>query len=507
MTGGREADGRVRQPPAVRWTGLMLGALLFAGMMAIPPRAGMSADAWRVAGLAVLMAVWWLTEALPVAVTALAPVAGLPILKVATLQDAASPYAHPLIFLFMGGFMIALAIERWGLHRRVALAILRLFGTRPSSLVAGFMVASAGLSMWVSNTATAVMMLPIGLSVIALLHEDGVAVLPEREDHAFSLALLLAIAYGASIGGLGTLIGTPPNALLAAFMSKTYGFEIGFGRWMLVGVPLATVMLGIAWVVLTRIAFRVRRTPIAGAEAAIEAELGKLGPMGAEEKRVAAVFTIVALAWVFRPLITKVIPDLSDPGIALLGALALFAIPAGAGRQGALMNWDWAKRLPWGVLILFGGGLSLASAIQASGLAVWIGKGLETSQTWPLVAIVALVVALMVFVTELTSNTATTAVFLPVLAAFAASIALNPLMLAVPAALAASCAYMLPVATPPNAIIFSSERITVPDMARAGFLLNLVAIGLIVAASYSLVIWVFGVDLKVLPDWAARSVS
>lgn len=303
MTGDRAPNGRVRQSPPVRWTGLVLGMSIFAVMMAISPRAGMSEDAWRVAGLAALMAVWWLSEALPVAVTALAPIAALPILEVVTLKDAASPYAHPLIFLFMGGFMIALAIERWGLHRRVALAILRLFGTRPASLVAGFMVASAGLSMWVSNTATAVMMLPIGLSVIALLHEDGVAVLPAREDHAFSLALLLAIAYGASIGGLGTLIGTPPNALLAAFMSKTYGFEIGFGQWMLVGVPLALIMLCIAWLVLTRIAFRVRRTPIAGAEAAIETAFKKLGPMSAEEKRVAAVFAIVALMWVFRPLI------------------------------------------------------------------------------------------------------------------------------------------------------------------------------------------------------------
>jgi len=467
----------------------------------------MSLEAWRVAGLAALMAVWWLTEALPVPVTALTPIAALPVLNVRSLQDAASPYAHPLIFLFMGGFMIALAIERWGLHRRVALVVLRLFGTRPASLVAGFMLVSAGLSMWVSNTATAVMMLPIGLSVITLLHKKWVTVLPEREGHAFSLALLLAIAYGASIGGLGTLIGTPPNALLAAFMSKTYGFEIGFGRWMLVGIPLVLIMLCVAWLVLTRIAFRVRSEPIAGADTVIAGELEKLGPMGAEEKRVAAVFAIVALLWIFRPLIAKAIPGLSDPGIALLGAVALFTIPAGPGKGRALMNWDWAKRLPWGVLILFGGGLSLASAIQGSGLAALIGKWLEAGQALPLAAIIVMVVAVVVFLTELTSNTATTAVFLPVVAAFAATIALNPLMLTVPAALAASCAYMLPVATPPNAIIFSSERITVPDMVRAGFLLNLVAIGLIVAAAYSLLMLVFGVDPEVVPDWATIGAS
>ena len=483
-------------------TGLVVGLVAFAVMLALPPQGGMEATAWRVAAIAVLMAVWWLTEAVPVPVTALIPIAALPLFGVATIKAAASPYAHPLIFLFLGGFIIALAIERWGLHQRIALLVLRAFGARPTSLVAGFMATSAGLSMWVSNTAATIMMLPIGLSVIGLFHKEGVTPLPGREDHDFALALLLGIAYGASIGGLGTLIGTPPNALLAAYMSKIYGFDIGFGRWMAVGVPLALVMLAIAWVLLTRITFRVRRKPIAGVDAALRAELAKLGPMSREEKLVATVFALVAMCWVLRPLIEKVAPGITDPGIAIIGAIVLFVIPVRLVEGTFLMNWNWAKRLPWGVLILFGGGLSLASAIQASGLASYIGKALEAAQGWPLIALILLVCTLIVFLTELTSNTATTAVFLPILAALAAGIALNPLMLTVPAAIAASCAYMLPVATPPNAIVFSSGHVTVPDMARAGFLINLAAIGLILATAYSLVMWVFGIELGVVPDWA-----
>jgi sodium-dependent dicarboxylate transporter 2/3/5 len=449
------------------------GFALFALALSLPPPDGMSPAAWRVAAVAVLMAIWWVSEALPVPVTALAPVVTFPLLDIAPIGAAAAPYANPLIFLFLGGFMIALALERWNLHRRIALNILCRFGARPSALVAGFLVASASLSMWVSNTATAVMMLPVGLSVIGLLHRDGVAALSPEEDRNFAVALLLGIAYGASIGGLGTLIGTPPNAFLAAYMAKTYGISVGFGQWMLLGVPLVMVMLPLAWLVLTRLAFPVGRAAIEGADR----------------------------VWIARPAINSAVPalPLSDPIIALLGAFALFTTPSDLRRGEFLLNWDWARRLPWDVLILFGGGLSLASAIGGSGLAEWISHAMAAGTGWPLFAIVLLFAVVVVFLTEITSNTATAAVFLPLAASFALSIGVNPFLLMVPVALAASCAFMMPVATPPNAIVFGSGKVTIPQMVRAGILLNLAAILLIMLVAYSLVLLVFAEGPNILP--------
>ncbi len=480
--------------PVPRGIGFAAGAALFAATLILPAPEGLSVTGWRVAGVAALMALWWVSEALPLAATALVPIVALPLLGAATLKAAAAPYANPLIFLFMGGFMIALALERWELHRRIALNMLRLFGARPPMLVLGFMAATAALSMWVSNTATAVMMLPIALSVIALLHGEGVAGLPPEEDRNFAVALLLGVAYGASIGGLGTLIGTPPNALLAALMAETYGVQIGFGQWMLVGVPLVLVMLPCAWLVLTRLAFPLGRRAIPGAAEVIGARRAALGHMGGAEKRVAAVFAATAALWVTRPAIAEAWPGLplADPIIAMAGALALFVIPAGGGRGVALLDWDWAKRLPWGVLILFGGGLSLASAIAESGLAGWIGEAMSGAAGWPAVALVAFAALVVVFLTEITSNTATAAVFLPLAAALAAAAGLDPFLLAAPVALAASCAFMMPVATPPNAIVFASGHLRVPDMARAGLALNLLAVALITLAAHTLVLWVLG---------------
>lgn len=451
-----------------------------------------------VAGVAALMATWWVTEALPIPVTALVPVVAFPLSGLSSIDEAAAPYASPLIFLFLGGFMLALALERWNMHRRIALTILKRFGARPSTLVAGFLVATASLSMWVSNSATAMMMLPIGLSVIGLLHADGVAALPPNEDRNFAVALLLGIAYGASIGGLGTLIGTPPNALLAAYMAETYGISVGFGQWMLLGVPLVVVLLPLAWLLLTRLAFPVGSAAIGGADQVITDELVALGPLSPAEKRVACVFGTVAALWMARPAINTLIPgvSLSDPAIALLGAFALFIIPANKCKGEYLLNWEWAKRLPWGVLILFGGGLSLASAISTSGLAEWISQAMRSGAGWPLFFIVLLVTGVVVCLTEITSNTATAAIFLPLAASFAVSISVSPFMLMVPVALAASCAFMMPVATPPNAIVFGSGALTIPHMVRAGLLLNLTAIFVIMLAAYSLVPLVFGADAK-----------
>ena len=464
---------------------LLGGAFVFAVLLFAPNPTDMPLVAWRVTAVAVLMAIWWISETIPVPVTALLPVILFPFLGVVSIKSAAAPYAHPLIFLFLGGFIIALGLERWNLHRRVALTIVHLFGTRPTSLIAGFMLATAVLSMWVSNTATTVMMLPIGISIITLFREQNQSDAPFSGEKNLAVALLLGIAYAASIGGLGTLIGTPPNALLAAYMSEKHGVTIGFGQWMLIGLPAVIVLLPLAWLVLTRIAYPVDGTAIPGAEQVIHEERHKMGPMTTAEKRVAFVFFSTALLWVLRPAIDDLLPGLpiSDSGIALLGAFALFIIPAGPGR-GQLMDWDTATKLPWGTLILFGGGLSLASAMSSSGLAKWIGAALTGFQAWPVAALILLFVAVIVFLTELTSNTATASVFLPVGASFAVALGYEPLLFAVPIALSASCAFMMPVATPPNAIVFGSGHVSIPQMVRAGFLLNILATILITGGVY-----------------------
>ena len=464
---------------------VLAGTILGVGVIMSPVPEGFSPEAWKVLGVALWMAFWWLTEALPVFVTALMPLIVFPVLGLFDFKMAAAPYAHPLIFLFMGGFIIAKAIEAWNLHRRIALLIVRAFGTRPDYLIAGFMLATATLSMWVSNTATTVMMLPIAISIIGVLNENE----DPRNAANTATALLLAIAYSASIGGVGTLVGSPPNALLAAFAQERFGIELGFAKWMTIGLPIVFVMLPLAWLLLTRVTCPVARRPIPGADEVIKTEIEALGPMSIEEKWVLAVFILTALSWVFRPLITMAFPDmgLTDSGVALIGALSLFIIPSGKGDGTSLMTWPIAVSLPWGVLLLFGGGLSLAGAISKSGLADTIGGSLVVLEGFPTIVLVAAVTALIVFLTEITSNTATTAVFLPIVATVAVSAGIAPLELIIPVALAASCAFMMPVATPPNAIVFASEKLTVVQMAKAGFLLNLIAIFVIIFFTWALV--------------------
>ena len=469
----------------IRPVTVLAGTILGVAVIMSPVPEGVSPAAWKVLGVVLWMAFWWLTEALPVSVTALMPLIVFPVLGIFDFKTSAAPYAHPLIFLFMGGFIIAKAIEAWNLHRRIALLIVRAFGTRPDYLVAGFMLATATLSMWVNNTATTVMMLPIAISIVGVLNENE----NPRIAANTATALLLAIAYSASIGGVGTLVGAPPNALLAAFVQERFGIEMGFARWMAIGLPVVLVMLPLAWLLLTRVTCPVARRPIPGADAVIKTEIEALGPMSVEETRVLAVFLLTALSWIFRPLITMAFPGigLTDSGIALIGALSLFIIPAGKGNGTSLMTWPRAVTLPWGVLLLFGGGLSLAGAISNSGLADIIGGGLTGLEDFPPIALVAAVTILIVFLTEITSNTATTAVFLPIVATVAVSAGIAPLGLIIPVALAASCAFMMPVATPPNAIVFSSDMLTVAQMAKAGFLLNLIAIFVIILISWALV--------------------
>jgi solute carrier family 13 (sodium-dependent dicarboxylate transporter), member 2/3/5 len=485
-----------------RRIGLIVGPLATVAMLLMPVPAEMSPEAWRTAAVGVLMATWWVTEAIPIPATALLPIALFPLLGVLPVRAAAAPYANPLIFLFLGGFVIALAMERWGLHRRIALLVVRGVGTSPHRLVLGMMAASAFVSMWVSNTATAVMMLPIGLSVIQLARQAGGGEGSEGES-GFAVCLMLGIAYACSIGGLATLIGTPPNALLAGFMLESYGVEIGFAQWMAVGLPLVLLTLPLTWLVLTRLVFPIRIREIPGGREAIVAEYRGLGAMSRGERWVAAVFACAAAAWIARPFLEPVVTGLSDPGIAILAALALFAIPLDRRATEFVIDWKTAERLPWGVLLLFGGGLALAEAVTATGLAEWIAGGMEAVGAMPTVVLVVAVAVVVIFLTELTSNTATAAAFLPLIASLAIGLGENPLLLAIPAALAASCAFMMPVATPPNAIVYGSGQVTIGQMVRAGWWLNLIFVVAITLLTYTLVALVFGVEPGVVPGWAA----
>jgi len=481
-------------PPPHAWRrrlGLLLGPSPFLIMLWVGPAGEMALPAWQVAALTLLMAIWWVTEAVPIPVTALLPVGLLPLMGVVDINEAAAPYANPLIFLFLGGFVIALGLQRWNLHRRIALVILDAAGQRLDQLVGGFMVATAGLSMWVSNTATAALMLPIGISVLLLLEDQGVT---ESEGRNFSLALLLGIAFGANIGGMATLIGTPPNALLAGYLSDHHGLGIGFVQWMAVGLPVALILLAACWWVLCRLAFSLSRRRIEGIDTLIRQQHEALGPVSGPERRVALVFAAVAFAWLTRPLLDTLIPGLSltDPGIAILGALALFLIPAGGGRGENLLDWDATRQLPWGVLVLVGGGLSLGAAIGTSGLSGDVATALGVLAGLPVWIVVVMVALTAMLLSHVTSNTATAATLLPLAAALAVSFGEDPLLLTVPVALAASCAFMLPVATPPNAIVFGSGRINVPDMVRAGWRLSLLALVVVTVAVLVLVEWVLG---------------
>jgi sodium-dependent dicarboxylate transporter 2/3/5 len=470
-----------------QWVGLFLGPALAAFMLLAGAPEGLGIAAWRTAAVGVLMAVWWATEAVPIAVTALLPLVVFPLFDIASIHDTARPYSNKVIYLFLGGFIVAFAMQRWNLHRRIALNVLQVVGGNGRSLVGGFMGASAVISMWVMNTSTTMMLLPIAVSIIGVIH-GSVATLTDKDKRDFQYALLLGIAYSASIGGMMTLVGTAPNALLAAFMLDTYGTEIDFARWMLVGIPLALTMLPLSWLVLTRIVFKVDFVTSSEARAELRRMKEELGSISVPELRVAIIFACMALLWMTRPLLTKLpgLGALDDSGIAMAGAIALFLVPSGSKEDPLLLRWNYAERLPWGVLILFGGGLTLASAVSNTGLAQWLGTSLQAIGDLPLWVIVAATAATIIFLTELTSNTATTNTFLPVVGAIALEAGFDPIMLAVPVTLAASCAFMLPVATPPNAIVFGSGLLTIPKMARAGLALNLIGIVLVSAIAMTL---------------------
>ena len=455
------------------------------------------------AGIAALMAVWWMTEAVPLPVTSLLPLILFPLTGVLNLDQAAPPYANKFVFLFLGGFMIARAVEKWDLHRRIALLTVLGAGTQPTRLIAGFMIATAGLSMWISNTASTVMMLPIGMSLVVLVRDhmkhdsDG-----DRSGQNFATCMMLGIAYSASIGGLATLVGTPTNLFLAGFASDN-DIELSFGRWILFAAPLAIVLLVVAWLLLTRFVFPIRVRDIPGGRGLIQRELASMGNMSRGEWIVLCVFALTATAWVAREpltnwtwLVERVPPvgRVNDSIIALIGACSLFLIPVDVKRGEFALDWDTAVQIPWGVLLLFGGGFCLAEAMKASGLARWIGEGVEDLELSAFFLMLA-VTAMVVFLTELTSNTPTVAAFLPILFGVANELGFDPMFLLVPATLAATCAFMLPVATPPNAIVFGSGHIAIRSMAKAGFWLNLVSIALIAAWMWLVGTRVFSIEL------------
>jgi len=487
----------------IQWIGLALGPALAALTWLFLPDSyadplgnpvEFAAAGRTTAALAVWMAVWWMTAAIPVYATALLPLAILPLFGAGGIRETAAPYAHELIFLFMGGFIIALSMQRWGLHQRIALSALRLAGTRPAGIVAGFMAVTAFLSMWVSNTATTIMMLPIALSVIGLSAvDDARDTSANTAENPFAIALLLGIAYAASIGGIGTLIGTPPNLFLASFAESELGISISFARWMAVGVPLVVVFVPITWFLLTRVLFPVKDEQITADADTIPRMLRSLGSMNRGEKITLLVFVLTAVAWMTRPLLSQLalfdahpFAGLTDAGIAVVAALVLFVTPVDVRQRVFTMDWDTATHLPWGLLLLFGGGLSLAGAISRNGVSEFIGSQVAAIGTAPVLVMIVVVVTMMIFLTELTSNIATTAALVPILAAIAPPLGFHPLLLAVPAAIAASCAFMLPVATPPNAIVFGSGQVDIAQMMRAGIGLNLIGIVLITALAYLL---------------------
>ncbi len=489
----RSADESGHEPRAgYQLAGLVLGPV-FAVIIALFFRPDtLSIPAVMTAAIAIWMAIWWATEAVPVAVTAILPLVLFPMTGVMDFNDTASRYSHWIIWLFFGGFIMALTIERWGLHRRIALAIFSMVGTSARALVGGFMVAGGFVSMWISNTSTTMMLLPIIVSVIAVINETSPH-LTDTERKNFGLSMMLGLAYGATIGGMSTLVGTPPNAFMAGFMQDTYGVEIGFATWMMVGVPIALILMPLAWVLLTRFIYPVSFGPNPATADHLESLKKSQGKMSQAERRTAIIFVIMVLGWLSRKWLNGLpgLGGLTDALIAVGAAIALLTLPAGTQKR-PLLSWDEAVKLPWGVLILFGGGLALAGAFTSSGLAQWIGGNLSGLAVFHLAVLVVASTLLVIFLTELTSNLATAATFLPVMGAIAIQTGHNPLVFIIPVTLAASCAFMLPVATPPNAIVFGSGLVTIPQMIRSGIVMNLIGVVVLSVAALTLAPMIFG---------------
>ena len=479
--------------------GLLSGPLAFLLILFFFHPEGLSNEANAVLASTAWIAIWWITEALPIAVTALLPIVLFPLTGALPLSDTTASFGHKYVFLYVGGFILAIAIERWNLHKRIALNIIKIIGTNITMIILGFMVATAFLSMWISNTATSVMMLPIGMAIIAQLKDNPDTI--EDENEIFGKALMLAIAYSASIGGMSTLIGTPPNLVLAGIVQEIYNVEITFSKWIIFGLPISITLLFICWKYLTTYAFTFKQKAFPGGRAEIIKQHEALGPISYEEKLVLLVFGLTAMAWMTRSfLLTRILPSIDDTIIAMIAAIALFVIPASKEKSRPLINWNEAVKLPWGILLLFGGGLALAEGFKSSGLAVWIGNQMTLLDGVALLLLLLILVAAVNFLTEITSNLATTAMLLPILAPLALTIDVHPYILMVGATVAASCAFMLPVATPPNAVVFGSGHLTIPDMFKAGIWMNIISILLLTLITYFFLPLIWGFDPGVFPE-------
>ena len=478
--------------------GLFLGPLLFTATLLIFKPEGLSDQAHAVLATTLWIAVWWITEAVPIAVTALLPIVLFPLSGGLDLTPTTGAYGHKYVFLYLGGFMLATAIEKWNLHKRIALNIIAFIGADIQKIILGFMLATAFLSMWISNTATAVMMLPIGMAIIKQLKDNPETI--EDENRIFGKALMLGIAYSASIGGVATLIGTPPNLVLAGVILETYEYEISFFQWFLFGAPIAIFLLILCWVYLTRFAFTFKQKAFPGGQAEIDRLKKNLGPMSYEEKMVAVVFGLAAFCWISRTyLLQPIIPGIDDTIIAIFFAIVLFLIPSN-NQKGVLIRWEEAVQIPWGIIILFGGGMALAKAFDSSGLALWLGNQMTLLQGVSLLLLILLLVTAVNFLTEITSNLATTAMLMPVLAPMALKVDVHPFALMVGAAVAASCAFMLPVATPPNAVVFGSGYLRIPDMVQKGIWMNLISILIVTLMVYFAIPWLWEIDLGSFPS-------
>ncbi|PRX53829.1 SLC13 family permease [Flagellimonas meridianipacifica] len=475
--------------------GFLLGPLSFFIILFLFNVDGLSNEGKATLATAAWISIWWITEAIPISATALLPFVLFPLTGVMSVKDTAGAFANQMIFLFLGGFIIAVAIEKTNLHKRIALNIINAIGSNWNKVILGFMIATAFLSMWISNTATAVMMLPIGLAVISQINAE------EALQKKMGISLMLSIAYGCSIGGIATIIGTPTNVIFVGIAEDLYGESITFAQWMLLGLPFSMVMLLLGWLYLTKVVFKEKVEGIPGGKNAIKAQLKALGKIKYEELMALIVFAVVASLWICSSfLLKKLLPGINDTLIAIVGALALFIIPSKRGRQSGIIDWKTAETIPWGILLLFGGGLALAEGFKTSGLAEWIGNQLTLFEVFPAILLVLAIIIVVNFLTEITSNVATAAMLMPVLAALAITIDVHPYFLMIATTIAASCAFMLPVATPPNAVVFGSGLLTIPKMIKAGLWMNLISIIIATVIVYFLLPLVWGLEISSFPN-------
>ena len=478
----------------IKKIGFFLGPILFFLTRYFTNFEGLSDEGNAVLASTLWIAVWWITEAIPIAATSLMPIILFPLSDGLSLSETTSSFGHRFVFLYLGGFILALSIEKWNLHKRIALNIIKIIGTNIKKIILGFMVATAFLSMWISNTATSVMMLPIGIAIIKQMKD--LKNTPENENLIFGKSLMLSIAFSASIGGVATLIGTPPNLVFAGIIQEIYNIEISFLEWFMFGLPISIILLFIAWVYLTNVAFKFKQDKFDEGKKEINRQLKDIGSMSYEEKIVLTVFILTGLAWITRTFfLNKFLPNLDDSIIALISGISLFIFQtkSKSGKNEKIMNWEDAVKLPWGILLLFGGGLAIAQGFQSSGLATWIAQNMVQLEGFSVFLILLVVIAAVNFLTEITSNLATTAMLLPILAPTAVILGVHPYILMVGATIAASCAFMLPVATPPNAVVFGSGYLKMSDMVRVGVLMNFISIIIILLMVYFLlpILWEF----------------